>query len=292
MKNIVLSFLFVCAAVFSAYGQSRRSEPVVVPEVKQPDVTLKITLVVDKESVRVGPYARFAQKYMGALAPLSNKDTYSIVDASISPVGEEQPWSRFTAGMPPEGVQIEALSNTRSDTSFVRVNVDRNSTVERSAEAMAQQAAETIFALRKQRQELITGDAGENVFGDGMKAALEEIDRLENEYISLFMGKQFRQRTVKAYYITPEQGKNNVVIARFSENGGLIPASDLSARPIALEMSIEGPAQSENAPARGKNTPVNYVAVDMVNCRVTDGKTELAARRLSIPQMSTLFEVR
>lgn len=70
---------------------------------------------------------------------------------------------------------------------------------------MAQDAANAIFSLRRHRIDLVTGEAGENVFGAGLKAALEEIDRLEQEYLSLFLGKQFRQRIVREFSVVPSR---------------------------------------------------------------------------------------
>ncbi|HAY31196.1 DUF4831 family protein, partial [Alistipes sp.] len=74
------------------------------------------------------------------------------------------------------------------DTAFLKVPIDKQSTVEKSAESMAADAANMIFSLRRHRLDLVTGEAGENVFGGGLKAALDEISRLEQEYLALFLG--------------------------------------------------------------------------------------------------------
>lgn len=127
--------------------------------------------------------------------------------------------------------RCETVSYLDSDTSFVKVSVDRLSLVEKSPEAMAQDAANAIFSLRRHRIDLVTGEAGENVFGAGLKAALEEIDRLEQEYLSLFLGKQFRQRIVREFSVVPSKDEPTTVVCRFSNTAGLLPADDLSAGP-------------------------------------------------------------
>ena len=53
-------------------------------------------------------------------------------------------------------------------------------------EDAAQQAAQMIFSIRKHRMELITGEAGENVFGGGLKDALDALDEKEQELLELF----------------------------------------------------------------------------------------------------------
>ena len=57
-------------------------------------------------------------------------------------------------------------------------------------EQQAAAAADMIFSLRRSRKELITGDAGENVFGGGLKDALEALDAKEQAYLELFLGKK------------------------------------------------------------------------------------------------------
>lgn len=72
-----------------------------------------------------------------------------------------------------------------------------------------------IYMLRKKRMELVTGDAGEHVFGEGLKAALDELNRLEEEYLALFLGKQFRQKIVREYDVIPEREKIPLSFAAF-----------------------------------------------------------------------------
>ncbi|MFR5872180.1 MAG: DUF4831 family protein [Alistipes sp.] len=52
---------------------------------------VKVRVVAEKESVRVGPYARFAQKYLGVIAPLADKDIYTIKSATLCGVQEADP---------------------------------------------------------------------------------------------------------------------------------------------------------------------------------------------------------
>ena len=64
-----------------------------------------------------------------------------------------------------------------------RLQADKNDMAVLALEDAAREAANTIFSLRRHRIELITGEAGENVFGEGLKAALAEIERLEQSYL-------------------------------------------------------------------------------------------------------------
>ena len=83
-------------------------------------------------------------------------------------------------------------------------------------EDAAREAANTIFSLRRHRIELITGEAGENVFGEGLKAALAEIERLEQSYLELFLGKRVVTTETRRYVVYPQSDKKQYIVCRFS----------------------------------------------------------------------------
>ena len=268
-----------------------------------PATTLTVDVVVKKESIRSGPYARYAQKYLGVIAPLANKDIYSIsaaaldysetgsVTLSMQAVGNGN--SERTGDVRRANAPI-VISNMMSDTSFVRLTPDRTTLGEKSSEEMARDAANMIFTLRKKRIDLITGDAGENVFGAGIQAAIDEIGRLENEYLSLFLGKQIIQQISRRYTIVPDEGKTSYIVCRFSESGGLLADTDLSGRPILLEMRPEGRAKPETLPRRDKKDSrpgIYFQVADYVNCRILDGKNELTSQRIPVYQFGTTIDV-
>ena len=78
-------------------------------------------------------------------------------------------------------------------------------------EDAAREAANTIFSLRRHRIELITGEAGENVFGEGLKAALAEIERLEQSYLELFLGKRVVTTETRRYVVYPQSDKKQYI---------------------------------------------------------------------------------
>ena len=106
----------------------------------------------------------------------------------------------------------------------------------------AERTAELMDVLRRHRLELITGDAGENVFGEGLNAALSEIERLEQSYLELFLGKQTVLVETHRYLVYPEAGKNQYVFCRFSPAAGLLPDSDLSGDMVLLQIEPAGEA--------------------------------------------------
>ncbi len=337
MKKTIFSLatLLLVSAGASAQVKAYRSD--VMPTGNSvayslPRTTLKVTLVIEKESVRKGPYARYAQKFLGVMAPTVDKDIYSIAGGQIAYVAEADPTQVYVLDNPdksagriyevtPEGLLaapmegapapeadgrpagghrfhkgggIEPISYVESDTSFLKVPVDKRSSIEQSPESMAQQAANTIFNLRKRRMDLVTGEFGENVFGEGLKVALKEIDRLEQEYTALFLGKQYKVRIVRTFDVIPEQGKNSAVVCRFSELSGVLSPADLTGAPVTVEMTPENKlANSPWARRTAKDTRgmVFYRIADVAACRLVNGKQELDQRRVPVYQFGLVVEM-
>ena len=56
-----------------------------------PRSVVRVQVVAERESVRVGPYARFTQKLLGVMAPLADKDIYTIQSATLCAAQEADP---------------------------------------------------------------------------------------------------------------------------------------------------------------------------------------------------------
>ncbi len=284
MKKYVCILLSSCLLSLPAtlFGQSAAT-------------VVRVTVKAEKQIIRTGPYARFAQKYLGVIAPLSDKYFCTVAEAAIT-VGSA---AAFAADHPGVWAGTPALpvSHTRNAVEFTKIPIDRQDALERSPEDAAREAAKTIFMLRKHRIELITGVAGENVFGAGLAAALSEIDRLEEEYLSLFMGKQSVQTIVRTYDIVPQAGELSRVVCRYSPEGGLLPADDLSGSPLVLQMAVTDKPLSApvaRTDKRDKNAPdpVYRLVPANVALRLVDGGREVAAIRAQITQMGRMEEVK
>ncbi len=323
----VLSFAFLLFCV-GAVAQPKGASVQGPLSYSQPRTVLKVEVVVEKESIRKGPYARYAQKYLGVVAPLTDKDSYRIAGADISYFEEADPVAVSTLadagnipvmmcrtpqgfvasgadGRPlktdiamPEGEMmfrergLHPVANERitvsyvsRDSSYVKVPVDKRDMIQKSAEETAMEAANTIFTIRKRRFDLVSGEAGENVFGAGLAVALRELDRMEQEYLALFYGKRYVERVVRSYDVVPEAGKNVAMVCRFSDIAGLLPLSDLSGTPVMIEFTPEKVNKPAGAlPKATKGTKVTLRNAAMTECRIADGNKELVNVRVPVYQ--------
>lgn len=224
--------------------------------VSQPRTVLGVDVTVACERTVSGPYARYAQKFLGVRAPLTDKTAWSLQDAAVSLL-DERAVLEAPAPAPP-AQRIAAYAESTDE--FARIQPDKTDLTVPALEAAARDAATTIFSLRRHRMELITGEAGENVFGQGLAAALAEIGRLEQEYLELFLGKRVLRTETRRYVVYPQPDRKQYIVCRFSPADGLLPESDLSGDMVLLQAD-PGEAQTAGLEADPK-------ARETVPCRV------------------------
>ena len=126
-------------------------------------VVVGVTLRSVTEHFEPGVYARYAQKYLGKRATLSEYTTIELLDGRLA-LGEVE----------------KVAPKVEQAPSNLPLALNKMSAAAQTVEEQAAATAKMIFSLRQHRLELITGETGENVFGAGLKAALDEIARIEN----------------------------------------------------------------------------------------------------------------
>lgn len=186
----------------------------------------------------------------------------------------------------------------QQDTAFVTVPVLRKEVVRKSLEEKAKEAADFIIDLRMSRFKLISGEY--DLFPDGvaLEAILKEYKRLEEEYLSLFIGKTFTQSNSHVFEYIPlvNDEVERTVLFRFSEDKGVLPQGDMSGRPITLEIVRENKLEnlkdiiavgedSENQPR------IHYRIPDIALIQVIDGKIIVTKNRIPVAQYGKILTV-
>lgn len=177
--------------------------------ISDPSTTLAVDLVFETEQVVVGPYAKYAQKYLETRGALVDKSTTSLKSAKLAVVTD----NALAAGAVAEPTTTIS-SYLGSENEFPKISPDRTSSSAMSLDDAAAQAAQAIFTIRKNRMDLISGEAGENVFGGGLKDALEALDAKEQAYLELFLGKKVTTTYTQRVIVPIVAGVNEYVIAR------------------------------------------------------------------------------
>ena len=245
-----------------------------------PSPTLVVELTVQKETVVTGPYARFAQKYFGVIAPLADKENYTIVAAAVRAEDTGRPALRreTAADDRPAPAPADRPRPQEERGALSRLQPDRMSMESQSLESAAQKAAEAIFYMRSRRAELVLGDYAETVYGAGLQTAVERIDRMEREYLELFFGTQRTETYWVTFRVVPDAATTTSVVCRFRPDAGVLPNDDLSGEPVLLECRPQGVAAQAypTDPKAGKiKGGREYAVPDLTDCRVSYGREVL-----------------
>ena len=184
---------------------------------------------------------------------------------------------------------------------YDRVAVRQSQVVEKSPEKKAQEAAAMILSLRENRINIITGNTDATFSGDALRAAVEEIGRLEEEYMSLFTGSTATSLQQMSFDVVPESGKSEelTVAFRLSDTQGLLPPDDVSGRPIVMEITPEDNedvlytdqiiAEVEPSKARARHEAalrgnIFYRIPGICTIRVIDGQNLILKSRMPVYQ--------
>ena len=300
-----------------------------------PSTTLNFIVEAEYESFIAGPYAKYAQKYLGATAREENGTFYKLKSVEMVPFVEADPsanialnignsknasanflavtnlgliiWSDSYGGKtdkirfpnmndPSVFNKSASSSNLASEqTTLYRasgtemVAVRQNQIVEKSPERRAEEVANMIFDLRTKKMDIITGETDATFSGDALKAAVEEMNKMEEEYLSLFFGKSEFGTQRLSFDVVPMKGERQMYIAfRISETQGLLPASNLSGRPIVLELTAdEGQTPMMDAPAaKGR---VLYRKPLMMTAKLSDGQAPVMQTRVPVYQLGAMM---
>lgn len=274
MKRIViLAVALCCAASLSAQTLARAGVcegSGIKSFAGNPKSIVAVELRVEHQQFTPGVYARYAQKYLGVRASLASRTETRIVSASLASV-DAAPQS-ITAEQPLEKTaeSIALPSNRLNNTAL-------------SLEQQAAATADLIFSLRKHRIDLITGETGENVFGAGLRSALDEIARLENEYLAMFYGSTAVSERTELFSVVPSRDKTDYLLCRYRAGEGVVSVADLAGEAVMLHIV---PAETidvaglpiTDAKAKGK---AEYVVANPAQCTLLCGTRELA--KITIP---------
>ena len=249
--------------------------------VADPSTTIVVDLVIESEQTIVGPYARYAQKYLDVRGSLVEKTTFTIKDARLSVLqcdGVLAPASEQAAS-------TTVQSHLGDIAEFAKVLPDRMSTSPLTIEDAAAQAAQNIFTIRKKRMDLITGDAGENVFGAGLKDALEALDAREQAYLELFLGKKVTTTTTKRIVVPLNGTESSYTIAKLSSSKGLLAESAEEGDAVKLVINPSGRAPKLNGIAEVDSRDKTALMVrlaDNATCSISVGDAVVGTTTLPV----------
>ena len=300
-----------------------------------PQTGIRIHVKASRERLVHGPFAAYAQKMLGIdNVPSADVDHWNMDEMQIEVFSEPDPDQVHKAlGKAAQMVCLTEsgiLAGINSDiniekpilqtSSFLMKNLDQKSKftdlsiwsyysptdstkrfkmVSKNQEQKAAEAAETIFNLRNARFALLT-NADDEPLPDGksFEVMTQELGKMEENYVALFIGKSDTHTYDFSFdYVPGPKTVKGEVFFRFSEDRGVLPKSDLSGRPIVIDMTkADGLATKQSGlvtsdnPNAGKSG-LYYRMPGMAEIRIMDGSTQLATSRTAIAQFGTVAPI-
>lgn len=175
----------------------------------------------------------------------------------------------------------------KQENRFGTMAVNQQMVVEKPLETRAKEAAEMIFSLREKKLDIVIGNTDATYSGEAMAAAVEELTRLEAEYMSMFLGYSDTQTQKMNYDIVPEAGvaSQRYIAFRVSDTEGLVATDNVTGRPFILDLV---PQTIVNATPSGKSSSVKvvyYKIPAVCSVKLSDGVNILLQSRVPVYQL-------
>jgi len=237
-----------------------------------PKTVLTIRVDYSKTTQKAGPFARFAEKYLGIKEQSvvsEDKVYYTLNKINVESKGVVDKNSSYL-------VEFKAKTTSpfvylTEDGLICTINADyvtkstisvKNAIIQSTPEQLATQshsvyseeyinagsvpkmaevAAKQIYKLRESRTDLLTGEA-ENAprDGEGMKIVLANLEAQEKTLVELFIGTTKVESYDAEFEVEPLSDIDKEVLFRFSKFSGIVESDDLSGSPVYINVkSIE-----------------------------------------------------
>ena len=181
----------------------------------------------------------------------------------------------------PEKEAVETIFREMpTDTGMVTIPVEHKILVEKTLEDKASDAAEVILQVRKERLNIASGNTDASYSGESLRSALQELERIEKEYMALFRGYSVVRKEVCTFEVVPARTvkHHRYLVFRLTDEG---PVSDgLKGTPYFLELQPEGSLPEDEPADRKKAKGTVRYRIPRV-CKVTfscDGAPLLQTR--------------
>ena len=166
-------------------------------------------------------------------------------------------------------------------------------------EVKAAEAADRILDSRLTQYDMVAGLMDEfHPDGSAYEVSLKELKAIEKKYLSLFVGRTtYKHETFSFDFVPTSSAERGEVIFRFSEENGVVPPSDLSAKSVMIKVEPDksltkkytGLANSDN-PAAGESG-IYYRMPAVADISISYELKTIATARATVAQFGVVAPV-
>lgn len=296
MKRIILT----AAALFAASLAFAQSNADAI-SYALPQTVIKVKYTVRQTIFHAGPFAAYAEEYLGIDARMYDSTVESLESIRLSSRIEACQDKRYNVFVADNNLPAQLVSTPQGLVSSIKAvsgsgSLDWEAGGTSSAQRLeAAAAAQGVFAsaditnaealaarikdLREQRYKILTGDTDATYSGEAMKATIDELLRMERECLLLFTGyEQVVTRSFELEFV-PDAAQSQKF--EFVRIGG---------SPMFIELQADAVVMPEHQERtiKDKDIQVQYIVGRVpANCTVSvceNSGFELASTRIPVYQ--------
>ena len=205
--------------------------------------------------------------------------TPALPDASFARKGIAQPYS----------LEMQTVyQEVQTDSSVVRIPVQKEVSVAKTTEQKAREAASMVLRAREEKFKITVGDTDATYSGEALGSAIAELTRVEEEYLTLFTGYRVSSEETRRFEVIPVKGTDSYDVFRLSDSEGILPAEAKAGKPYYMDVipgTVAAPQEEEAVAKPAKGTMLYYRVPAVCNVTLGVGTTPLLRMRVPVYQM-------
>ena len=280
-----------------------------------PRTVLQLDFVIEETELLEGPFSEYVHLVGADDYIVEDAMEYRIVDVVMSTYTEPDPNATFFVEMNAKkgentdfhltskgilqgfGMEIPTAVDQPKQVVEPKQNTDQDRSFKyqygikgKSREQIAMAAADMITKIREEKIKLLTGFQETAFILDTYRQMYADLDQMENEYLSLFIGKRIVNTVVKTVYVTPSKDVTSQSIAKFSTEDGFSAGVTGSGDVITLQALSLKTTSSINEPSPSAVETIShenklfYRIPETANVKVIMGSEVLLEQRETIAQ--------
>ena len=160
---------------------------------------------------------------------------------------------------------------------------------------LAREAADKIAEIRDSKFKLVSGYYETAFLPESFKEMYEKLEAMEEEYLSLFLGKRAKRTVVKTVYVIPSKEVTTQTVAKFSDTEGFTSGTSGYGNPITVQTLPLNTTAAINAPSQSAVESMSYEnklfyrVPEVANVKVSCNNVVLLEERLVVNQLGELL---
>lgn len=336
MRNILMCFVVFAILPLAGYSQKKGEVVYRVIPVSSdndaanngliyslPKTVIRVKAEADMIVRKAGPFFRYSQKYFNITDVIKEDETvWQLGKVSIRLTGlpdESRMFKVETDGngsapllsLTPQGVlagvnvpvgscsglAFNEIAFPAPVAGFDKVPMGEEVLTKTSVAAMAEEAAFAVYRLRKKRTDLLSGEGSKTLTdGTAIEVSLEEISRLEAQYMSLFVGAESRVTVTRYFdFIADDASTDRNVLFRFSAQNGFLDRMNVSGTPVYIDVTRVNTKKVNELPAGAKRSQeisgLRYVMPGKAMVKIVDRTFPLIEQEVMIAQFGQVVSL-